>query len=106
MNGRKQMEEKAQWEAQYWWAFSCLVLAGRRTAADFHSELLRRSSGMYPTPEQVEAIVDEAIGHLGDVFNAALADQVRKEQGENGWKRHVLALTMKPESASAAFPDE
>jgi hypothetical protein len=72
MNSLYQMEDGNQREAQYWWAFTCLVLAGRRSAADFSGEFLRRSSGLYPTPQQVEKFVDEAISHLADVLNAGL----------------------------------
>jgi hypothetical protein len=102
MERRYGTEGKYQWEAQYWWAFSCLALAGRRSPFDFHAELLRRSAGHYPTPEQVEGVVDEAISHIADVFNAALVGQPSPNQSMSGWRKHVLALTMTPDSAKTA----
>jgi hypothetical protein len=89
--------ERYLWEAQYWWAFSCLALAGRRNAADFHAELLRRNSGSYPTPQQVEAIVDEAVAHLAEILNASLMERQSRPLAANGWDRHVLALSTRPE---------
>jgi hypothetical protein len=78
------MEERNQWEAQYWWAFTCLVLAGRRSAADFNGEFLRRGFGSYPTPQQVESIVDEAISHLADVLNEGLVAHDLKTESPRG----------------------
>ena len=94
--------ERYQWETQYWWAFSCLALAGQRNAADFHAELLRRSSDSYPTPQQVESIVDEAVIHLAEVLNAALAQRQSPPIAASGWDRHLLALSTRPESAMDA----
>lgn len=99
-------EGKYQWEAQYWWAFSCLALVGRRSPGDFHNELLRRSTGNYPTTDQVESIVDEAMSHLADVFNAALMGRLSPAQSTSGWRRHVLALAMTPESAKTEATDK
>jgi hypothetical protein len=92
------MEERDHLEAQYWWAFSCLVLAGRRGPAEFHMELMRRTACSFPTPEEVEATVDEAVGYLSDVLNAGLYSQVPKKLFASGWKRHLLALATRPEN--------
>ena len=86
------MDEKYQLEAQYWWAFSCLVLAGRRGPADFHEELLRRTSCSLPTSKEVEETVDEAVCYLSDVLNSGLAQRVPQRLSMTGWKRHLLAL--------------
>jgi hypothetical protein len=95
------MEERDQLEAQYWWAFSCLVLAGRRGPAEFHEELMRRTACSFPTAEEVEALVDEAVGYLGDVLNAGLYRDIPKTLSMTGWKRHLLALATRPEHATA-----
>jgi hypothetical protein len=92
------MEERDHLEAQYWWAFSCLVLAGRRGPVEFHAELMRRTACSFPTPEEVEATVDEAVGYLSDVLNASLYSQVPKKPFTSGWKRHLLALATLPEN--------
>jgi hypothetical protein len=92
------MEERDHLEAQYWWAFSCLVLAGRRSAADFHDELLRRTSCSFPTPDEVDKAVDEAVCYMGEVLNSGLAQNVPREVSLTGWKRHLLALASPPES--------
>jgi len=86
------MEEKRQLEAEYWWAFSCLVLAGRRGPADFHEQLLRRTCCTFPTAQEVEEIVDEAICYLGEVLNSGLSQDVPRGLSMTGWKRHLLAL--------------
>jgi hypothetical protein len=95
------MEERDHLEAQYWWAFSCLVLAGRRGPAEFHAELMRRTACSFPTPEEVEAVVDEAVSCLGDVLNAGLYSEVPRKLSMTGWKRHLLALTMRPDPATS-----
>lgn len=98
-------DERYQWEAQYWWAFSCLVLAGRRTARDFHSQLLQRSAGKYPTPQEVEEGVDEALGNLAGVLNSALSEEgVVPRTG--GWERHLLALNDTPEKAEGTAAED
>jgi hypothetical protein len=94
------MEERDHLEAQFWWAFSCLALAGRRGPAEFHTELMRRTACSFPTPEEVEAVVDEAVGYLGDVLNAGLYREVPKTLSMTGWKRHLLALATHPEDAT------
>lgn len=91
------MNEKYQLEAQYWWAFSCLVLAGRRGPADFHDELLRRTSCSFPESKEVEEIVEEAIGYLAEVLNTGLSETVPQKLSMTGWKRHLLALSSRPE---------
>lgn len=106
MKDQHRTEEKHEWEAQYWWAFSCLVLAGRRNAVDFHAELIRRSTGSYPTAEQVETIVDEALSHVAYVFNSALVGQTSREGSASGWRKHVLALAMNPEDAKTEAADK
>jgi|SRR5215469_11116138 len=99
---KHQFEEKFVWEAQYWWAFSCLVLAGRRNAADFHGELLRRGADSYPTPEQVESIVDEAVTFLAKVLNVALSERQSHPVAASGWEKHLLALSTGPEDDASA----
>jgi hypothetical protein len=94
------MEERNQLEAQYWWAFSCLVLAGRRGPAEFHAELMRRTACSFPTPKEVEEVVDEAVGYLGDVLNAGLYREVPRKLSITGWKRHLLALATHPEDSA------
>ncbi len=94
------MEERDHLEAQYWWAFSCLALAGRRGPAEFHAELMRRTACCFPTPEEVEGMVNEAVGYLGDVLNAGLYREVPKKLSMTGWKRHVLALATPPGKAT------
>jgi hypothetical protein len=91
------MSEKYQLEAQYWWAFSCLVLAGRRGPAEFHEELLRRTSCTLPEKEEVEEIMEEALGYLAEVLNSGLSETVPQTLSMTGWKRHLLALSSRPE---------
>lgn len=95
------MEDRNHLEAQFWWAFSCLALAGRRGPAEFHMELMRRTACSFPTPEEVEGVVDEAVSYLSDVLNAGLYDEVPKTLSMTGWKRHLLALATRPEDAMA-----
>jgi hypothetical protein len=91
------MEDQQKLEAQYWWAFSCLVLAGRRGPAEFHDELLRRTSCSFPTSEEVAKIMDEAICYLSDVLNSGLHQKVPPKLSMTGWRRHLLALATPPE---------
>ena len=92
------MEDRNQLEAQFWWAFACLALAGRRESAEFHQELLRRQDGIYPSAQEVSRVLDEACCHLSTVLNSSLADPVwRQKRRLNGWQRHLLALTTRPE---------
>ncbi|HUJ29820.1 MAG TPA: hypothetical protein VLY23_00965 [Candidatus Acidoferrum sp.] len=100
-----QQEQQDYLEAQYWWAFSCLALAGQRTAAEFHVELLHRTAGKFPTAEEVEAILDEAVANLGDVLNAGLHSQASRP-AVTGWKKHLLALSMRPEEAKRSASDD
>lgn len=95
------MEERDHLEAQFWWAFSCLALAGRRGPTEFHTELMRRTACTFPTPEEVEAVVDEAVGYLSDVLNAGLYREVPKKVFTSGWRRHLLAFTSGPEHKGA-----
>jgi hypothetical protein len=94
------LEGRHVWEAQYWWAFSCLAVVGKRNAGDFYNELLRRSADSYPAPGEVESMVDEALTHLAQVLNAALMEQQSAPRSANGWERHLLALSARPHSAA------
>lgn len=94
------MDERYQLEAQYWWAFSCLVLAGRRGSANFHDELLRRTSCAFPEAREVELIVEEAVTYLAEVLNAGLSETVPQRLSMTGWKKHLLALSARPEDPS------
>jgi len=96
-----QCEDKFFWEAQYWWAFSCLALAGQRNAADFQAQLLQRSADSYPAPEQVESIVDEALTFLAEVLNAALRER-QARPAASGWEKHLRALSV--QSGTDATP--
>ena len=98
-----QCEDKFFWEAQYWWAFSCLALAGRRNGADFQAQLFQRSADSYPAPEQVESIVDEALTFLAEVLNAALRERQAGSTGASGWEKHLRALSV--QSAMDATPE-
>ena len=90
------MEDKSLLEAQFWWAFSCLAVAGRRNEADFHLEVERRNSGLCPEAAEVNAIVQEACCHLALVLNRARIVEGAACRALNGWDRHVLALTTRP----------
>jgi hypothetical protein len=95
------MEDRNQLEAQFWWAFACLVLAGRRESVEFHEELLRRGDGIYPSTNEVHRILDEASCHLSVVLNASLSDPAQQEKRRlSGWRRHLLALASSPEHFS------
>jgi len=92
------MEDRNQLEAQYWWAFACLALAGGRESGEFHEELVRRQAGEYPSPQEVDQIVNEASCQLSIVLNASLSDPAQREKRRvNGWQRHLLALATKTE---------
>ncbi len=91
------MEDRIQLEAQFWWAFACLALAGRRQPEDFHAELLRRCADSSPTDEDVRRIVDEACCHLAVVLNATVNDAHRSQPRLSGWERHLLALSTRPD---------
>jgi hypothetical protein len=95
------MAENQHLEAQYWWAFSCLALAGRRGPADFHDQLLRRTCCTFPTQQEVEAIVNEAVCYLSEVLNSGLSQTVPQRLSMTGWKRHLLALASPPERREA-----
>jgi hypothetical protein len=90
------MEDRNLLEAQFYWAFTCLVLAGRRGPEEFHAELTRRSGGSYPGPAEVGSIVEEALCHLPAVVNQALAKKCGARRPLSGWERHVLALSGRP----------
>jgi hypothetical protein len=65
------MQDKYLLEAQSWWAFSCLAVAGLRNEEDFHAEVLRRNSGFYPDAVEVDSIVQEACCQLVLVLSRA-----------------------------------
>lgn len=99
---KPEFQERFLWEAQYWWAFSCLALAGRRKAADFHRELMQRNAGVYPTQEQADSLVDEALTFIAEVLNSAVAEQQANPVPASGWERHLLALSTKPQDSGKA----
>jgi hypothetical protein len=90
------MQDKNLLEAQFWWAFSCLAVAGRRDEVDFHAEVLRRNSGGCPDEAEVDSIVQEACAHLASVLNRAETGDVTTRRLLSGWERHILALSRKP----------
>lgn len=93
----KQKEtEREILEAQFWWAFSCLAVAGLRNEEHFHAEVVRRYSETYPSEEEVEGIVKEACCHLATVMNRARSGDTKPKRELNGWERHLLALSMRP----------
>jgi len=91
------MEERNHLEAQYWWAFSCLALAGQRRVEEFHMELLNRCAGRYPTHDEVNSIMDEACCFLSLVLNSSMAESDQQQSRPNGWKRHLVALSRRPD---------
>jgi hypothetical protein len=90
------MKDRTLLEAQFYWAFACLVLAGRRGPDEFHAEMMRRSCGAYPDAAEVESTVEEALRHLPTVLNQALTSKHRAPRPLTGWERHVLALSGRP----------
>jgi hypothetical protein len=90
------MQDKDLLEAQFWWAFSCLAVAGRRNEEDFHVEVVRRNSGFYPDVVEVDSIVVEACGHLPLVLNRAKTGSATARRVLSGWERHLLALSTQP----------
>lgn len=83
-------------EAQFWWAFSCLAVAGLRNEENFHAEVVRRYSDTFPSEEEVDAIVKEACCHLATVLNRAKSGDTKPKREPNGWERHLIALSMRP----------
>jgi hypothetical protein len=90
------MPDKHLLEAQFWWAFSCLAVAGRRNEEDFQAELVRRNSGFYPDTVEINSIVQEACCHLVSVLNRADIGNVTPRRSLSGWERHILALSKEP----------
>jgi hypothetical protein len=90
------MEDQNLLEAQFWWAFSCLAVVGRRDQVDFHAEVLRRNLGGCPDAAEVDSIVQEACGHLPSVLNRVETGDVSAPRLLSGWERHILALSTKP----------
>ncbi len=80
-------------EAQFWWAFSCLAVAGQRNEQDFHEEVLRRQEGLYPHAAEVDAIVKEACCHLALVLNRAKSGKAVARRELSGWERHLALFT-------------
>ena len=91
------MEDRNKLEAQYWWAFACLALAGQRKVEDFHAELLSRCAGSYPTGDKVNSIMDEACCFLSVVLNAYMSETDSQGPRLSGWHRHLLALSRRPD---------
>lgn len=92
----KPMQDKNILEAQFWWAFSCLAVAGRRNEEDFHAEVVRRNSGLYPDAAAVNSIIQEACCHLAPVLNRAKTGDATPRRVLSGWDRHLLALSQQP----------
>jgi hypothetical protein len=90
------MQDKNLLEAQFWWAFSCLAVAGRRNEADFHEEVVRRYAGFHPDAGEVSSIVQEACCHLALVLNRAKSGEATARRELSGWERHLLALSTRP----------
>jgi len=90
------MQAKDILEAQFWWAFSCLAVAGRRNEEDFHAEVVRRNSEHYPDAAAVNSIVQEACSHLAPVLNRAETGNATPRRVLSGWDRHILALSQQP----------
>ena len=90
------MQDKDLLEAQFWWAFSCLAVAGRRNEEDFLVEVVRRNSGFYPDAVEVDTIVQEACGGLALVLNRAKTGGATARRALSGWERHLVALSTRP----------
>jgi hypothetical protein len=80
-------------EAQFWWAFSCLAVAGRRNEQDFHEAVVRRHQGFYPDAVEVDSIVKEACCHLALVLNHAKSGRAVARRELSGWERHLALFT-------------
>ena len=90
------MQDKDILEAQFWWAFSCLAVAGRRNEEDFRTEVVRRNSDLYPDAVEVNSIIQEACCHLASVLNRAESGNATERRVLSGWDRHLLALYGQP----------
>jgi hypothetical protein len=90
------MQDKDLLEAQFWWAFSCLAVAGRRNEEDFHAEVVRRYAGFHPDVAEVDSIMQEACRHLAPVLNRAKTGDATPRRALNGWERHLLVLSTRP----------
>jgi hypothetical protein len=90
------MQDKDRLEAQFWWAFSCLAVAGRRNEEDFRAEVVRRYSEFRPDPVEVDSIVQEACCHLALVLNRAKTGESTARRELSGWERHILTLSTRP----------
>ena len=90
------MQDKDLLEAQFWWAFACLAVAGRRNEEDFLVEVVRRNSGFYPDAVEVDTIVQEPCGGLALVLNRAKTGGATARRALSGWERHLVALSTRP----------
>jgi hypothetical protein len=90
------MLDKNVLEAQFWWAFSCLAVAGLRNENDFEAETVRRNAESYPDEAEVDSIVREACCHLALVLNRAHSGEAIARRELSGWERHLLALSVRP----------
>ena len=90
------MLDKDLLEGQFWWAFACLAVAGRRNEEDFHAEMVRRNSGFYPDAVEVDSIVQEACGRLALILNRAKTGGATPRRELSGWERHLVALSTRP----------
>ena len=87
------IHDKNLLEAQFWWAFSCLAVAGRRNEEDFRAEVVGRTAEFYPDPVEVSSIVKEACCQLTSVLNRARTGNITTRRALSGWERHALALS-------------
>jgi hypothetical protein len=87
------MQDQTILEAQFWWAFSCLAVAGQRSEKDFRVAVLRRKAELYPGAGEVDLIVAEASCHLALILNRADPGEHASRRLLNGWERHLLALS-------------
>lgn len=87
------MADRDHLEAQFWWAFSCLAVAGCRNERDFHEEVVRRHRGFYPDAPEVDSIVKDACRHLALVLNHAKSGRATTRREPSGWERHLALFT-------------
>jgi hypothetical protein len=87
------MQDKDLFEAQFWWAFSCLAVSGRRNEEDFRAQLMRRDAGLYPDAAEANSIIQEACRHLPSVLNRAKTNDATPRRALSGWDRHLLAVS-------------
>jgi hypothetical protein len=88
-------EERHQWEARY-------PLLGRRSAGDFHAELLNRSAGASPPRSEWNKPWTRLLAILPGVLNKALVGRQTQPPAASGWQRRLLAWSTTPEGAEGS----